>query len=88
MSMPTGKQADRTASDEDSESTVLRCVRRFVAEMIGTFFLVFAAAGTDIIGELHPEQVPLAVRAVAPALVVGALIYGVGAISGAHLNPP
>ncbi len=62
-------------------------LRRLSAEVIGTYFLVIAAAGTDMAADLHPGELPLAVRAVAPALVVAAMIYSLGAVSGAHFNP-
>jgi aquaporin Z len=62
-------------------------LRRLAAETVGTFFLVIAAAGVNIVSELHPGEVPAAARAVAPALVVAAMIYALGSVSGAHLNP-
>ena len=62
-------------------------LRRLSAEVVGTYFLVIAAAGTDMAADLHPGELPLAVRAVAPALVVAAMIYSLGAVSGAHFNP-
>ena len=58
-------------------------LRRLSAEVVGTYFLVIAAAGTDMAADLHPGELPLAVRAVAPALVVAAMIYSLGAVSGA-----
>ena len=61
--------------------------QRLAAEIVGTFFLVLAAAGGDIIAELHPGQVSPAARAIAPALVVMAMIYVLGSVSGADLNP-
>ena len=53
-------------------------VRRVVAEVTGTAVLTLVAtvvAGSD------------AVRAVAPALVVGALVFVIGSVSGALINP-
>jgi MIP family channel proteins len=61
--------------------------RRLAAEALGTFALVFAAVGADAVAELSGGEVSAAARAVAPALVVGALIYGIGDVSGAHFNP-
>jgi MIP family channel proteins len=62
-------------------------VRRLVAEVVGTFFLVVAAAGSDMVADLHPGQVSSSARAIAPALVIAAMIYAFGSISGAHFNP-
>jgi aquaporin Z len=59
--------------------------RRLFSELLGTFFLVLAAAGGGI---LHAEkQVSLSAAVVAPGLMVMATILFMGAVSGAHLNP-
>jgi aquaporin Z len=60
--------------------------RRLFAEIWGTFLLVAVAAGGGIVsattGKLSPEA-----AAVAPGLMVMAIIYFMGTVSGAHLNP-
>jgi MIP family channel proteins len=61
--------------------------RRLLAELIGTAALVFVAVGGDAMGRLAPGEIGSASRAVAPGLMVGALIYAIGDVSGAHLNP-
>lgn len=61
--------------------------RRLIAEAFGTFGLVFAAAGGDVMAQVSHDAVGTAARAVAPALMVAALIYAIGDTSGAHLNP-
>jgi len=61
--------------------------RRLAAEMLGTFALVFAAAGADVMAAVSGGEVSTAARAVAPALMVAALIYAIGDVSGAHFNP-
>lgn len=53
-----------------------------VAELIGTFALVFIGAGTGALGAGGLVGVALA-----HGLVVVAIAYSFGAISGAHLNP-
>jgi len=60
--------------------------RRLGAEVFGTFALVFAAAGADVMASVTGDISPAA-RAVAPALMVTALIYAIGDVSGAHFNP-
>ena len=62
-------------------------VRRFIAEVVGTFALVFVAAGADTMAVVSGGQVGVAARAVAPALIVAAVIYAMSDESGAHLNP-
>jgi aquaporin Z len=59
--------------------------RRLFSELLGTFFLVLAAAGGGI---LHAQgQISLSAAVVAPGLTVLAIILFMGAVSGAHLNP-
>ena len=61
--------------------------RRLVGEAFGTFALVFVAVGGDAAARITGGQVEVAARAVAPALMVAALIYAIGDTSGAHFNP-
>jgi aquaporin Z len=61
--------------------------RRLFAEIFGTFLLVLVAAGGAVVNVLNPGQVPLDARVVAPGLMVMAIIYFMGMVSGAHLNP-
>src|SRR3954452_17606560 len=59
--------------------------RRLFFELLGTFMLVLVAAGGGI---LHAKgQISLAAAVVAPGLRVMAIIFFMGAVSGAHLNP-
>jgi MIP family channel proteins len=62
-------------------------LRALLAEAVGTFALTFVAAGGEVIGEVSGGAVSPASRAVAPGLVVLALIYAIGNDSGAHYNP-
>ena len=60
---------------------------RFAAEGTGTFALVFVAAGSVMLGQVSGGLgTPLGV-ALSPGLVVMVVIYAVGHISGAHINP-
>jgi len=61
--------------------------RQAGAELIGTFFLTLAGAGIEIAAVLFPDHIDRTIKAAAPAAVVAAMIYSVGDISGAHLNP-
>ncbi|MGE5098843.1 MAG: MIP/aquaporin family protein [Deltaproteobacteria bacterium] len=60
--------------------------RRLFSEVWGTFLLVLAAAGAGVVGALTGKITP-AMAAVAPGLTVMAVIYFMGTVSGAHLNP-
>ncbi len=59
--------------------------RRF-SEAWGTFLLVLVAAGTIMVGTQSSKISP-AVAAVGPGLIVMVVIYFMGAVGGAHLNP-
>jgi len=62
--------------------------RRLFSELFGTFLLVVAGVGGGLVNaRFGGAAVPAAARAVAPALMVMAIILFMGAVSGAHLNP-
>jgi aquaporin NIP len=60
--------------------------RKWIAEFIGTYFLVFAGTGAIVIDELRNSITHIGVS-LTFGMVVTALIYAFGHISGAHLNP-
>ena len=61
--------------------------RRLFSELLGTFFLVLAAAGGGMMGHAFPGVISHTAAVTAPALTVMAIILFMGKISGAHLNP-
>src|SRR5579859_502377 len=61
--------------------------RRIFAELWGTFLLVLVAAGGVVVAARSGGAVTLSMRVVAPGLMVMAIIYFMGEVSGAHLNP-
>lgn len=62
-------------------------MKRFVAECLGTFALVFAGTGAIVTNEISGGAVTHVGIALTFGLVVLAMIYTFGDISGAHLNP-
>jgi aquaporin Z len=58
-----------------------------LAEFIGTFALVFAGTGAIVINDVSGGGITHVGIALTFGLVVLAMIYAVGDISGAHLNP-
>lgn len=61
--------------------------RRIFAEIWGTFLLVLVAAGGGVVRDVSGGGVSPAMIVVAPGLMVMAIIYFMGTVSGAHLNP-
>jgi aquaporin Z len=61
--------------------------RRLLAELLGTFALTLVAAGGPVIAAATATPANLPAQVVAPALLVMALIYCLGSLSGAHFNP-
>src|SRR5947207_2566496 len=62
-------------------------MKKCAAEAIGTFALVFAGTGAIVINEVSNGAVTHAGIAMTFGLIVLAMIYTLGDISGAHLNP-
>ena len=60
---------------------------RLFSEVWGTFLLVVVASGADVIGVVSHGAVTLSMAVVAPGVMVMAIIYFMGAVGGAHLNP-
>jgi MIP family channel proteins len=60
--------------------------RRLAAEFLGTFALVFAGAGAIMVDSTTHQLGHVGV-AISFGLVIAAMIYAVGHVSGAHLNP-
>ncbi len=62
-------------------------MRKYLAEIIGTFALVFCGTGAIIINQETAGAISHVGIAITFGLIVSAMIYTVGDISGAHLNP-
>lgn len=62
----------------------MKTSQKFVAELIGTFVLVLGGCGTAVFAG---HAVGFAGVALAFGLTIVAMAYGIGHISGAHLNP-
>jgi|SRR3954447_1310451 aquaporin Z len=61
--------------------------RRVFAETWGTFLLVLVAVGGAIAADVDPKAYGHEAAAVAPGLIVMAIVYFMGSVSGAHINP-
>jgi aquaporin Z len=61
--------------------------RRIVAESLGTFFLVLIGPGAVMVNAMSGGAITHVGVSLAFAFIVTAMIYTIGHISGAHLNP-
>src|SRR5215467_13451576 len=62
-------------------------IKRAVAEALGTFALLFAGTGAIVINEASHGTITHVGIALTFGLVILAMIYTFGDISGAHFNP-
>ena len=63
-------------------------MKKFAAEFIGTFWLVLGGCGSAVIAAAYPGLgIGFAGVALAFGLTVLTMVYAIGHISGAHLNP-
>ena len=65
----------------------MREARKYAAEFMGTFALVFAGTGAIITNDITHGAVTNTGVALTFGMVVLTMIYAVGDVSGAHLNP-
>ncbi|HWY12261.1 MAG TPA: MIP family channel protein [Bacteroidia bacterium] len=62
-------------------------IKKYLAESLGTFILVFCGTGAIIINEVSGGTITHIGVAITFGLVILAMIYSIGDISGAHINP-
>jgi aquaporin Z len=88
VSRPRFWQVESVMEDASVTRTpAVTIVRRLFAELLGTFALTFVAAGGIVIAAVSEGGLGGTAIVTAPGLVVAAMIYTVGPISGAHFNP-
>ncbi|OVA13374.1 Major intrinsic protein [Macleaya cordata] len=62
-------------------------LKKVVAEIIATFLLVFVTCGSAALSTSDEHKVSKLGASVAGGLIVTVMIYAVGHVSGAHMNP-
>ena len=68
-------------------SSYKKNMRNYIAEVIGTFFLVFVGCGAMVVNTYSGGAISHVGVAMSWGLIVMVIIYTIGDISGAHLNP-
>ncbi len=61
--------------------------RRLIAEFVGTYFLVMAAAGGGMVSARYPGSIAPGMVPVMIGVTLLAIILFMGKVSGSHLNP-
>lgn len=69
-----------------ASAAVVTLAQKMIAEVIGTFFVIFAGCGSVVVNKIY-EQVTFPGVCVTWGLIVMVMVYSVGHISGAHFNP-
>ena len=62
-------------------------MKKYAAEAIGTFFLVFAGTGAIVVNDVSNGAITHVGIAITFGLIVLAMIQAIGDVSGAHINP-
>lgn len=65
----------------------MKALKPYIAEMIGTFALVFAGTGAIVVNDVSGGAITHVGIALTFGLIVMTMIYSVGNVSGAHFNP-
>jgi len=66
----------------------MNMTRRVTAELVGTFWLVFGGCGSAVLAAAYPELgIGFTGVSLAFGLSVLTMAYGIGHVSGCHLNP-
>ena len=73
--------------DRARRTVTVPLARKLGAEAIGTFMLTLVAAGAPVMTTATHSLAHIAAGAIAVGLVLMAMIYSIGPISGAHINP-
>ncbi len=85
MPAPLAEPTDEHADAAGASHGVF--ARRLFTELFGTFLLVVVDCGGAMVGKLAPDEVTAYARSGATGLLILALIYAMGNVSGAHFNP-
>ncbi|KAL9271814.1 putative aquaporin NIP-type [Drosera capensis] len=70
-----------------SSPSIVTLTQKLLAEVMGTYFVIFAGCGSVVANKVYDGTVTFPGICVTWGLIVMVMIYSVGHISGAHFNP-
>jgi aquaporin Z len=81
-------ERSRAAGGCWEQAMTMTLTRRFAAEVLGTFWLVFAGCGSAVLAATFPDVgIGFLGVSLAFGLTVLTMAYAIGHVSGCHLNP-
>ncbi|KAJ1426177.1 Major intrinsic protein [Sesbania bispinosa] len=86
VALDVNKDVSKTSEDSGIYVSV-SFLQKLVAEVVGTYFLIFAGCASVVVNKNNDNVVTLPGISIVWGLVVMVLVYSVGHISGAHFNP-
>ncbi|KAH9627291.1 hypothetical protein KSS87_013536 [Heliosperma pusillum] len=87
VNVKEGELPISSSSLDNSSCISVPFLQKMIAEVIGTYFLIFAGCGSATVNMDSNKMITFPGIAIVWGLVVMVMIYAVGHISGAHFNP-
>lgn len=87
LTVKDGDLAQAASNAVDSSCFNFPFLQKIIAEILGTYFLIFAGCGAVAVYLDRDKIVTFPGIAIVWGLVVMVMVYSVGHISGAHFNP-
>ncbi|KAF4382292.1 hypothetical protein F8388_016302 [Cannabis sativa] len=84
---PNQNSSSKTNSDSGIPCVSVPFIQKLLAEVLGTYFLVFAGCASVVVNLAEDKVVTFPGISIVWGLVVMVMVYSVGHISGAHFNP-
>ncbi|KAK9085777.1 hypothetical protein Sjap_026188 [Stephania japonica] len=91
VSTDTHHHEDKLGNTDDYEGSICSVsvlfLQKLIAETLGTFFLVFPGCAAIVVDLNQDKVVTLPGIALTWGLALVAIVYSIGHVSGAHINP-
>jgi len=85
--LANGVRNSKTLNSEPTTLNFKTMLKKSISELLGTFLLVFCGTGACTVNEITNGSITHVGIAITFGLVVSILIYALGDISGAQMNP-